>query len=220
MFEVPLERGAHERECACVVAHACFDGARIFGSERAPRAACEINLVVGDFPAEWKALGEALWCGRAEVLCVADEGQFCRANFAGRKPVEQLEKLKLIVEVVLEPQHDFFMAQGSFEGAVAFGEVAHGFVKGAPAGVGDEARADRAELIERDVAWHGAVVQDVVPRQNLSGEAGGANYTCCGAAIRDVEQGCRVRGSGERGAGGGQRATGNGQRATVTDVVR
>ena len=102
------------------------------------------------------------------------------------EPVEQLNELQLIVEIVLEPQYDLVVPCGIAEGRVALGELLLYFAQRAPAGGGDELRAPAGERVERQPGVHRPLVQHVAPGQEFA-----LYRTCqnrdCGIAVRDVQ---------------------------------
>jgi hypothetical protein len=57
------------------------------------------------------------------------------------EPVEQLQQLQLVVEIMLEPQDDLIFASCSHEGSIALREVRQNGVS--PAGTGPSCRTSR-----------------------------------------------------------------------------
>jgi hypothetical protein len=106
----------------------------------------------------------------AEVLGLAHQRQL-RVRVAG-EPVEQLDELHLIVEVVLEPEHDLVVLRGRAEQRVALPEIGVDLAELAPSRLGDEAGALARQRLERQVAPDWSLVQDVAPRQDRLPETG------------------------------------------------
>ena len=110
-------------------------------------------------------LAEAAEVRDAEVLADADEGDALGGHVQLGEPSEDLRDLQLVVEIGLEPQQVVPLARGR-EGGVALLEGAPLRLEPSPVvGLGEEARADGAQLRVADVG-HRALVKDVAPHDD------------------------------------------------------
>jgi hypothetical protein len=75
-------------------------------------------------------------------VATVDHAQSGGSDLVPSKPVEQLDHLKLIVEVVLEPQRHFLVASALRECVVALPEQLSNIFEPAPTTVGEKLRAD------------------------------------------------------------------------------
>jgi hypothetical protein len=98
------------------------------------------------------------------------DGQPRTPEIRSREPVEHLDKLQLIVEVVLEEENDLLMVPVARERRVAAGEIPSGFRQARPSALCEEPGAYVREFFLREPTGNGALVQNVPPRQNLAGQ--------------------------------------------------
>jgi hypothetical protein len=86
------------------------------------------------------------------------------------EPVEHLDELQLVVEVMLEEEHDLLVVPVARECRVASREVPSGLRQARPAAFREEAGSYIRKLFRREPAGDGTLVQHVPPRQDLAGQ--------------------------------------------------
>lgn len=89
------------------------------------------------------------------------------AAFRTAEPIEDLQELKLVVEVVLEPQHHALEGARSCKAAIARLKICRDLLTVSPAAIGEIVRTDRGQLGKRRGERDRALMQHVAPRQNL-----------------------------------------------------
>ena len=77
---------------------------------------------------------------------------------ASREPVEYLDELQLVVEVVFEEEHDLLVVAVTRERRVAYREVLSGLCQACPPAFREEAGANFGELFRRESGGDGALV--------------------------------------------------------------
>ena len=130
------------------------------------------------------------------------------------QPVEDLDDLQLVVQIGLEPQHQVASGVARRGGAVV--EQAVALCQGAfdgrgvePARLGQEGGPGPAQVGVTQAAGNGAVVQDVTPGQDRTGETGAEEQFHSRVTVGDVEHagptvnGCLRFVGVELGPGGG-----------------
>jgi hypothetical protein len=93
------------------------------------------------------------------------------------EPIEDLQELELIEQIVLKPQHHPVEARHMHKSTIARRQVRFDPRKLAPAPAGKIARANGRQLSEVVRQRHRPVMQHVPPREHLSRQS-------CGGAIR------------------------------------
>ena len=103
------------------------------------------------------------------------------------EPVEDLQELELVVEIVLEPQDDAVERRRMGEPAVARLQIGRNLLPLAPAPVRQILGADRGQLGERASRRHRPLMQHVAPRQHLCARNRAAKQFAGRIAIGDDE---------------------------------
>jgi len=96
-----------------------------------------------------------------------DPGSGTRPTQLGQ-PVEHLDQLQLVVEVVLEPEHDLIVLARAAEGGVPLGKGLSDLGESTPASIGNEARSLLGKRFERQPGAHRPFVQHVAPGKDGS----------------------------------------------------
>ena len=105
------------------------------------------------------------------------------------RKTQRVEQLELVVQVVLEPQHDLpFGTQRLHQVAIAALEAGEDRAAGPPAAGGEECGALAQEL-RTGHAPHRALVEHVLPREHRSPEPRLPQRVAGALAVRDVQQG-------------------------------
>ncbi len=121
----------------------------------------------------------------AEIIVGLHEANAVGALFVAEK-IEQLNELKLIDEIVLEPQLDTLVLRMVAHRGIAFAKYST-----CSGGISNMFRkvltADARKLGEREPAWHRSVMQDVAPRQQFGLDAGLAQPRRGAVTIGDDE---------------------------------
>src|SRR3981189_3324505 len=92
-----------------------------------------------------------------------DHSQLGLPQVTPGKPVKDLDKLKLVKEVMLEPEHHFVVAGKVGKPAISLLNLGKSAIKGAPSGVRDELRSTPRQLLQRQAARHWPIMQNVDP---------------------------------------------------------
>src|SRR5262249_55940063 len=92
-----------------------------------------------------------------------NQAQLSSTVVVAGKPVQQLEQLQLIIQVVFEPQHDLLVLAGQFECAVAVGKSGAEVFVNVPAKAGQSPRANIRKFAQRGGFRNRAVMQNVAP---------------------------------------------------------
>jgi len=106
-----------------------------------------------------------------------------------RHSVQHLDELQLVVQIVLEPEHQFVLFARGFERGVATLEVGQHARVLVPAAIRDEARPDFPQPTRVGAARHGPVVQHVAPRKQAARDAGVRNDVDGGVTVGDMKHG-------------------------------
>jgi hypothetical protein len=85
------------------------------------------------------------------------------------EPVEKLDQLELIVQVVLEPEDDFLMLAEPVELRVTTDEVAKHLFEDAPSLFRNETHAHCSQLLGGEAGRDRAFVEYVAPGKNFTG---------------------------------------------------
>src|SRR4051812_21871978 len=94
-----------------------------------------------------------------------DDAEFRLAKFLSREPIQQLDQLQLVIEVMLEPQHYFFMPPKVCERLIATLKLSMYEFIVAPSKRCQRPRAHVRELRQAQTAGDLAVVQHIIPRK-------------------------------------------------------
>jgi hypothetical protein len=187
---VAAERRAEVRQRRGVRGQERLDRLRAGRAERLPRELRERDLV----PAHRRAAGpQGAELGDAHAAEEAvGEDRLDRVG-AAVDGVEDLDELQLVVEVVLEPEHDDLVArERRAEPGVAGAHVGLDRVRVTPTAAGEEPRPHRAKLLGVEVRRHRPLVQRVAPGDHVAPDPGRLDARHRGVAVRDVEhQGSR-----------------------------
>ncbi len=105
------------------------------------------------------------------------------------EPVEDLEELELIVEIVLEPQHYAIELGAHGEPAVARRELVLDGVEIAAAGAREIFDTNGRQLFRRRRDRHRPFMQHVAPGQHLGARQRAAKHLASGIAVGDDEIG-------------------------------
>lgn len=103
-------------------------------------------------------------------------------------PVEDLDELKLIVEVVFEPENDLACTPQLVKSPVSRLEVGQDTTVGCPAAACHPAHSHRSQRRRREPSGHRAFTEYVVPADDLSGTRRLDQRGSDDVAVRDVEQ--------------------------------
>ena len=193
LLEVAAQRRAEVRQRRRVRGQQRFDRLRPGRADRLPGELRERDLVAAHRRAAGPEGAELGGLHLAEEAVGEDRLDRVGAAVDG---VEDLDELQLVVEVVLEPDHDDLVAgERGAQARVAGAHVGLDRVRVAPAAGGEEPGAHGAKLVGVEVGGHRPLVQGVAPRDHVAADAGGLDARHRGVAVRDVEhQGsCSVR---------------------------
>lgn len=91
------------------------------------------------------------------------DAQLRTPEVASREPVEYLDELQLVVEVVFEVEHDLLVVSVTRERRVALCEVLSGLCQACPPAFREEPGANIGELFRREPGGDGALVKHVPP---------------------------------------------------------
>jgi hypothetical protein len=205
LFQVTLQRGAKKGQGVQVCSYELLQSERVRRAKGFPGAGTECELGRRD-AATLRPKRRELRCGQiAESAEPYDAGEGIDTDHVGRRfrlfgqRREDLDKLKLIVQVVFEPQDD--IARGPQCG-VTSAEIASDIREGARSPCSQKPRPHVAHRFERESGWRGTFVEDVTPCDYLSGHTGFAQENDRGIAIGNVQHGReqrdRFRRGGER----------------------
>ncbi len=165
------------------------------GSVGGPSPSCQRELRRGDDPPRRPERGDLLGVELAEAVerldtgesVGADQRQAGVAKVSLREPVEDLEQLELIVEVVLEPEDDLLVVRDRGEGVVALLQVGQRRLVRCPPSVGKEAGPDRTQLLGGEPARDRPFVQHVASGDDRAGGADRRQAVAGGIAVSDVQ---------------------------------
>src|SRR5690242_7077804 len=115
-----------------------------------------------------------------------DQRQDCVTQFLSGEPAKNLEHLKLIVEIMLEPEHHFLFIAEAFEDSVTGAEAFERLLIRRPATARDELGTQLTEHIQRQSRGDWSLVQDVVPGKEDAREARAAQANRRRLAIGDM----------------------------------
>src|SRR5688500_13381011 len=103
---MPRERGGEKAKRRCVALDYSGDGGGIGGAERRPRALAKLEMGLGDRGTFWLELTERARCQRCQMPINDEHREFGSPVLRVSKKGEELQKLKLVVQVLFKPQHD------------------------------------------------------------------------------------------------------------------
>src|SRR5215218_9590257 len=83
------------------------------------------------------------------------------------EPIQHLNQLELIIQIVLEPEHDLVMIAALSERTVTTAELIANALRMGPAASGDIRGSNRGELLEREAIRDRPFVQHVSPGEHL-----------------------------------------------------
>src|SRR5215204_3372217 len=130
--------------------------------------------------------------GGGEERARQDGAHAARRGSGPGQRVERLQELQLVVEVVLEPQHDDLAVRGGLgQTGVAGGQRGLGLVAVGPAAGGQEGGPLGPQGRRMQAGADRTLVQHVVPRQHLVAGLRGAQPAPERVAVGDVQHGCR-----------------------------
>src|SRR5262249_21627007 len=104
-----------------------------------------------------------------------------------REPIENLEELKLVVEIVLEPEHDLLMLPKCGHGFIPPPKLGNHLLVGAPTAILDEPGTDLTEFVSAQRRRNRSLVERVAPRQDGSHQTARRDPFGRTVAVRDVE---------------------------------
>ena len=191
-LQLTQEGSFDERQVGGTGIEEALEVGRVGRRERSPCVASQLASGSGDRDAplvERAHVDDAVPARLAQV----DQARPPRAE-----PIEDLDQLKLVVEVALEPEDDFLRALNGREGAVAGREHRIGGLVRAPAARLDEPGPDVAHLLVR-ARWAGyrPFVQHVLPGNDRPRQPGIPNELGDDVAVRDVQHRERFCQAGE-----------------------
>ena len=148
-------------------------GQRIGSAEGVPGRGRRGKLLVGHHRTRGEPGAQPIVGLRRQVVVRENGGDAGRERPRGIQPVQQVQHLqhvKLIVEIVLEPEHDLVARGGVDHRLVPRPQTAFDVGDITPVD-GQELGAAPAQLHRRQPGRHGTFVQHVVPRHDLPGHA-------------------------------------------------
>ena len=182
LLQQAAQRRAEEGEGGGVAVEQGRQRGGLRRAEGIPGPACEREYLRADRLAGGPERLELVWAQRPEVIVGLDQ----LGALAGER--QRLQQLQLVVEVVLEPEHDVAARCESVRvEPVAPLERLQQRALGAPAALAQEARTDDPQLLLRD-RRHRTLVQHVLPREHGPAEARLAKRVSRALAVRDVQE--------------------------------
>ena len=170
--------------------------ARVRGSKCGPRVASR-NAFGGGHEAPALEQSRERFHRHVSKIRLRRDRRHARAP-VGREAIENLDQLQLIVEIVLEPEHDFIEATGQrrharaaerlLEHAVAIFEVPGDQFTRPPAAAREEIRSLLAKRGRSQPRRHRPFVEHVIPRHDLAGDAGSAHVADDRCAVGQVKR--------------------------------
>src|SRR6185295_7400896 len=187
LLEVARQRAGQIWECRCRFIEQILDRARILRAEGLPGAARQVELLRLHQRTVGLELFELRRGKRWDVTIDNYYRKFLPTGGATSEEVEQLDELELVVEIVLEPEHNLVEIIEALDDAIPLLKISADVRKIVPVVTGDELRALLAELFQRERRIDGSFVKHVAPGDDLSFDAGFAHGAGGAIAIRDVE---------------------------------
>src|SRR5712671_3478624 len=163
------------------------DRSWIFRSECLPRALRQLQLLSGHALTHFVEPFDFLRRERRDISVDHDNRQRFAARGAAPEEVEELDQLKLVVQIVFEPEHHLVEIIEVTDHAVTLREVATHVREVVPALLRDEARATLAQLLQRQRRINGTFVKHVAPGYDLPLDAGLAQRAGGAIPIGDVQ---------------------------------
>ena len=139
------------------------DRSRVGRAESLPGRATEGKLLFRRLAAIVEQSQQPFRSERPQIFVRMHDAQPRIPEVASREPVEHLDELQLIVEVVFEEEHDLLVVSVARKRRVACREVPSGLRQVRPSALREEAGAYVGKLFQREPVGDGALVQHVPP---------------------------------------------------------
>jgi hypothetical protein len=161
------------------------------GARNAAHALHEIDRASDGRPPR-KPLAEPFGRRRPEVLGVANQRHARPVGARVRQLHEDLEQLKLIVQIVLEPQHDVLARDGPPQPRVTLGQLAEQPLVVRPAVPRQETRP-RAPQVALGPLGDRSFVENVAPAEDVPLEPRRPKHSTGAVAVGYVEHRVRIQ---------------------------
>jgi hypothetical protein len=116
-----------------------------------------------------------------------DGGKARRTGITRGEPVEDLDELQLVIQVVLEPKDYFLMITETGEGGIPELEICECLIERQQALAGKVLSPDAAELLMGETGGDRAVMENVIPGDCVPRDTCGAEGTGNGFAVGNVK---------------------------------
>ena len=104
-----------------------------------------------------------------EIFGRSDQGQHGVGQVPCGKPVQNLEQLELVIQVVLEPEHNLIVGPKIRDRGISQAEIGQHLVILGPPARGNEAGTTAAHFLNRKAGRRRTLVQHISPRDDRAG---------------------------------------------------